>query len=213
MDRQLPRPAPVRVVLYPSPRPSLRVARDNSRGWRAAPERGSVTRRPRPGSGKSNPSPIAVHPTEPMSIRRLPSTLGLLLALAAVSGGCRQSGTEPLALSSLLKGNQPIFVTRTQEPSAYFDALAVGIIAPDSAGCLRIAGGPTVIWPRGYRLELGVRGAEILDAAGRSVGVLGTSFRLGGGESSTLDYVALSEADREVVQAKCPGLYWIAAPR
>ena len=148
-----------------------------------------------------------------MSIRRLPSTLGLMLALATASGGCRQSATEPVALSSLLKGNQPIFVTRTQEPSAYYDALASGIIAPDSAGCLRIAGGPTVIWPRGYRLELGGRGAEILNAAGRPVGVLGTSFRLGGGEASTLDYVALSQADRELLLAKCPGLYWITAPQ
>ena len=148
-----------------------------------------------------------------MSIGRLPSALGLMLALAATFGGCRQSGTEPAALSSLLKGSQLIFVTRTQEPTAYFDALASGIVAPDSAGCLRIAGGPTVIWPRGYRLELGTRGAEIIDASGRPVGVLGTGFRLGGGESSTLDYVALSESDREVLLAKCPGLYWIASPQ
>ena len=138
-----------------------------------------------------------------------------MLALAAAAGGCRNSATEPGALSSVLAVNEIRFVTRTQEPAAYFDALALGIIAPDSSGCLRIAdaGGPSVIWPRGYRLELGARGAEIIDFAGRPVGRLGTSFRLGGGELSTLDHVALSEADREVLQAKCPGLYWIASPQ
>ena len=138
-----------------------------------------------------------------------------MLTLAAASAGCQQSATEPIALSSLLKGNQLIFVTRAQEPAAYFDALASGIIAPDSAGCLRIAGadGPTVIWPRGYRLELVSSGAEIIDAAGHQVGVLRTRFRLGGGELSTLDQVALSDADREVLQAKCPGRYWLASPQ
>ena len=144
--------------------------------------------------------------------RLIPSTLCGALALSLLAG-CKDPAQPGDSLYSAGQSRSVVFVARTDEPPGYYDALFSGVITIDGAGCLRMGGleRHTPIWPRGYRLDIS-SGAGVVRAGNDSiVGVIGGHFRLGGGESQTLEWVTLSPADRDRLTSNCPGRYWIVA--
>jgi hypothetical protein len=51
---------------------------------------------------------------------------------------------------------------------------------------------------------------RVRDAAGREIGQVGGSFRLGGGEVQSLhEGIGVSAADRQRAATHCPGRYWV----
>jgi hypothetical protein len=131
--------------------------------------------------------------------------------LAAVAfTACSASENDPAALS--VNGGEPLFFTQNVIPSAVMEALFQGRIVADEAGCLRLQPGDrvTVVWPMGFTLERASGTFLVRDAGGRSVGLIGDTFRLGGGEVPYLHQgIGLSAADRERAMSRCPGIFWI----
>jgi hypothetical protein len=136
--------------------------------------------------------------------------LALLLALAA--SACE---SLPLGDPDLSTGDesQALFFTQEEPQGAMMDALFEGRIALDAEGCLRaetLGVHPTVIWPAGYVLHADGGGLRVKDANGDVVGRVGESFHIGGGFGN-LDYAGISEAERQLAAARCPGEIWIAS--
>ena len=133
---------------------------------------------------------------------------GALVAAGLFLAAC-SAWTEPAASRS---SGELVVLSRAEEPSAFMDALFVGKVSADSRGCLRLDDPDqhTVIWPRGF--DVVQRGASwvVVDAAGRDVGTLGGSFRLGGGEVTQVPADMLSPADAQLAAETCPGRYWLA---
>lgn len=129
------------------------------------------------------------------------------LVAMLIATACIASGGDEVDLLNVSGGDDVVFLVQRVQPTAVMEALFEGRVAPDSAGCLRLAGPDpaTVVWPYGARLD----GTTVRDAAGRTIGRLGGPFRLGGGEVSELHTgMALSAAERAAA-ARCPGRFWI----
>lgn len=116
------------------------------------------------------------------------------------------------SLVGLSAGAEVRFFTQSQVSEAVMDALFEGRVVADEEGCLRLDGpdAQTVIWPKGWALAT-VEGTRVVrDAAGREVGRIEGTFRLGGGEVPVLhDGIPMDAADREEAEEACPGRYWI----
>lgn len=105
-----------------------------------------------------------------------------------------------------------VFMTQRIDPSVGMEALFVGALAIDEAGCMRLMApdAPAVVWPRDYRLDAVPGGGLIRDAAGATVGLLGSDFALAGGEVPELHSgMGFTQADRDAATQWCPGTYWI----
>jgi hypothetical protein len=108
--------------------------------------------------------------------------------------------------------NDVIFLAQNVAAAAVMEALFEGRVINDPAGCLRLdsVDDATVVWPKGFSLVQQGGEYRIRDAGLRDVGRIGGVFRFGGGEVPYLhDGIALSVADRELGQTRCPGKFWI----
>lgn len=104
-----------------------------------------------------------------------------------------------------------VFIRQNETPTAVMEALFEGRVIADAAGCLRFDSPDpaTVVWPKDFTMVRS--GSEMLvrDPVGREIGRVGGTFRLGGGEVSSLQGAAMSAADRQRADTRCPGRYWI----
>jgi hypothetical protein len=99
------------------------------------------------------------------------------------------------------------------------EALVVGRLVADGAGCLRLRGGTgdgTVpLWMRGWELKTGGGSPRVLDDEGRTVGRVGGKVALGGSgfTKGMLEDDALVDGRttaRELLE-RCPGDYWLVS--
>ncbi|HSK18784.1 MAG TPA: hypothetical protein VK912_06570 [Longimicrobiales bacterium] len=104
-----------------------------------------------------------------------------------------------------------VFVRQNATPTAVMEALFEGRVVADAAGCLRFDSPDpaTVVWPNGFTMVQSGDEMVVRDATGREIGRVGGTFRLGGGEVTSLQGAAMSAADRQRAQTHCPGRYWI----
>ena len=92
------------------------------------------------------------------------------------------------------------------------DALFQGRVVEDSSGCIRLQppSGATVVWPKGFSLEMTAEGARVQDQNGLEVGLIGSTFRFGGGEVPFLHGgLGFQPAEVALIQSRCPGRFWI----
>lgn len=140
------------------------------------------------------------------------ATLGSAFLLFG-AGGCSQTadgGPSELLGSSLIQ--DVVFLTQNVEPEAVMDALFEGDVVLDDVGCLRLDAPDrhTVVWPVGFSLEVDGDDLTVRDAEGRTVGSIGGTFRLGGGEVERLhEGIAMAPSDKTKAEERCPGRYWI----
>ena len=102
----------------------------------------------------------------------------------------------------------PLFLTQATVPTETMQALFVGRIVIDSAGCVRAdaVDNATIVWPKGFSLADG----RVQDATGRPIGTIGGEFRLGGGEIDVLPMnIAGDAALRARVLELCPGKFFL----
>mgnify|MGYP001053328658 CR=1 FL=1 len=135
---------------------------------------------------------------------------GALLAL--LLGGCAESATAPADYALVSLDGGAYFIRQPEKPGAVMEALFLGQVVKDEAGCLRLQSpaDATVVWP--YRSSLGARddGLWVVDAAGKEIGRIGGAFRFGGGEVPFLhEGLGFHEPERSAIHARCPGRYWI----
>lgn len=140
--------------------------------------------------------------------------VALTAVVAVVAVACHPSPVAPLGDDGLQAHDRAGVVLLTQNviQDATMDALYEGPVVADDAGCLRLGGsdGPTAVWPQGYTAQSALGDAWIRDASGTTVGQVGGSFSLGGGEVPELsDAMGFTQADRDLAEDHCPGLYWI----
>lgn len=104
-----------------------------------------------------------------------------------------------------------VFIRQNETPTAVMEALFEGRVVADAAGCLRFDSPDpaTVVWPNGFIMVASGEEMLVRDAAGRDIGRVGGTFRLGGGEVSSLQGAPMSAADRQRADTLCPGRYWI----
>ncbi len=104
-----------------------------------------------------------------------------------------------------------VFVRQNETPTVVMEALFEGRVVADAAGCLRFDSSDTatVVWPNGFIMVASGEEMLVRDAAGRDIGRVGGTFRLGGGEVSSLQGTPMSAADRQSADTHCPGRYWI----
>lgn len=144
-------------------------------------------------------------------VRHTPIVALMLALVVAGSGACSQDSA-----ASLLSVNAVdlVFLTQSERPEAFMDALFTGRVIVDDAKCTRLddAGRATVIWPVGYSVSGENGNLRVLDGGGRDVGRLGGTFRIGGGEVPLLNTrLPISYMDRARAAESCPGIYWIAS--
>lgn len=124
----------------------------------------------------------------------------VILMLLAVIAGC-SSGSTVLDERQAIADNV-VFLTLSETPDAFMEALFEGYVVLDEAGCLRLApsspddaatpspalDGPTVIWPDGFEIRLTIEGLEIWDSTpdGTFSGRVGDRLSLPGGEVASL---------------------------
>lgn len=135
---------------------------------------------------------------------------GLILAGAVT--GCSRGSVGPADYSLIGDGAGTYFLTQPVASTEVMDALYQGMVLKDEAGCLRLRepDAATVVWPFGFTLD--VRGSQewVVDAAGRDGGVIGGTFRFGGGEVPFLHKgLGFTPAAIAQIHAKCPGRFWI----
>lgn len=140
------------------------------------------------------------------------STAAALIAAFAIAA-CAPSGDEgPVSFVRTGNGQETVFLTQNVVPVAVMDALFEGRVVRDEAGCLRLDSPDpaTVVWPKGFTLEVAGETLRVRDAAGGVLGRIGEAFRLGGGEVPSLHPgIGMSEADRARAENTCPGRFWI----
>ena len=142
----------------------------------------------------------------------------LSLALAGACSSLTDAGSMELIRADRLEaraGAGIIFLSMRIAPEVHMDALFQGAVLRDGDGCLRLdtPERPTVVWPKDYGFEVTAGRILILDDGGDPVGRVGEGFRLGGGEVPSLhEGLAFTQADRDLAEAQCPGIYWIVAP-
>lgn len=135
-----------------------------------------------------------------------------LLASTALLAACSPAGDDGLEPVPLGNATGVIVITQNVVPGLTMEALFQGRVVLDGAGCLRLDSPDpaTVVWPKGFTVVADGDTLRVRDAAGREVGHVGGTFRLGGGELGSLHAgVPVSAADRERAHASCPGGYWI----
>jgi hypothetical protein len=137
--------------------------------------------------------------------------LAVLLPLVAACGG--DSGPEP-NLTGSENPEATVFLTESELPAGYMDALFQGRVVRDEQGCLRLesAQPATVIWPVGSTLESRDGALYVKDGAGRELAKIGAVASFGGGYVPSAEYASLSARDRSLAQTRCPGQYWLAGP-
>jgi hypothetical protein len=126
--------------------------------------------------------------------------------LAACSTGENDDPFDPLLFQAR---TGVIFVAQNVVPVAVMEALFEGRVIADAAGCLRFDSPDpaTIVWPKGFTISESAGTMIVRNDAGRQIGQIGGSFRLGGGELSLVQDV--SDADRQRLESSCPGRYWI----
>jgi hypothetical protein len=124
---------------------------------------------------------------------------------AACSSPTQQSASSVVDVAG---EGSVLFVAQNAIPNSFMDALFVGRVVADGDGCLRLDGPDpaTVVWP--FRFSLDGQG-RVLDSLGVEIGRIGESFSLGGGEVVLHDGIAMSQADKQLAEASCPGRFWI----
>lgn len=143
--------------------------------------------------------------------------LALLVMPAGACASPTESGAAQLFTADMIEARiepEVVFLRMRTNPTVTMDALFVGAVVVDDNGCLRLDSPDrhTVVWPRGYDFTTAGGTIRILDAQGDVVGRVGESFRLGGGEVTSLrDEMGFTAADRALAATHCPGRYWIAA--
>lgn len=142
----------------------------------------------------------------------------LTLTLAGCDGATGPSGpyVEAADHVPVTHADALLFLTQDAVPAATMDALFHGTVSMDEEGCLRLATegdyAVTAVWPHGYGVEREDGAVIITDADGHTVGELGGSFSLAGGQvDQLLESLGFTDADRELAAARCPGKYWIVA--
>lgn len=133
-----------------------------------------------------------------------------LSVIALILAGCAPWGDHQNVAA--IDESDVVFLVQEVAPNAIMDALYVGEVSVDDAGCLRLAAPDyhTVVWPLGFTLEESGDALRVLDGAGAEAGRIGGTFRLGGGEVVVLhEGVGLSAAARANATALCPGRFWI----
>lgn len=143
---------------------------------------------------------------------RIRPAVPLALVLALGASAC---DSLPLGGPDLSTGDeaQALFFTQEAPQDVVMQALFQGRVSLDAEGCLRaesLGEQPTVIWPAGYVLEAHGGGLRVKNGDGDVIGRVGGSFRFGGGIGN-LDYAGISEAERQLAAARCPGDIWIAS--
>jgi hypothetical protein len=127
-------------------------------------------------------------------------------------GACE---SDPTGLPARVE--QYVFLTQPHDLNAYPDALFEGVVTVDAAGCIRLTGpepdNSTVVWPAGSTIEGATHAPTVRDRHGTVIGVIGGTFRFGGGHTSNLAVIAgLTEAEAGEVLGRCPGNFWLVAP-
>ena len=136
----------------------------------------------------------------------------LPLAVFLTSGGCGGDLAGPADYSLIPQDGETFFLVSPIKPNAVMDALFQGEIAEDSSGCIRLQppSGATVVWPKGFSLDVTSAGARVLDEDGMEVGVIGSTFRFGGGEVPLLhEGLGFPPTKAAQIQSRCPGRFWI----
>lgn len=157
-----------------------------------------------------------------MSITRAMVNLGAA-ALAVALLGCDAYGTEPgpdtIETADFLQvahHDDVLFLSRTTSANDVMDALFMGHVSVDDAGCIRLETesdyGVTAVWPFGYTLDHDGDSVRVLDESGEAVATLGGELELGGGEVPELhDGIGFTDADQQLAHDRCPGYFWIVA--
>jgi len=129
--------------------------------------------------------------------------------VAVLLGACSSSDADPFDAVHFQQLTGVIFVAQNVVPVAVMEALFEGRVIPDAAGCLRFDSPDpaTVVWPKGFSISESAGMMIVRNDAGRQIGRIGGTFRLGGGEVSSVQQV--SAEDRERLETSCPGRYWI----
>ena len=135
------------------------------------------------------------------------------MAATAVLAAACSSPEDVLSFDPLNFQEQTgiVFVRQNETPTAVMEALFEGRVIADAAGCLRFDSPDpaTVVWPKGFTMVRSGNEMLVRGPAGRAIGRVGGTFRLGGGEVSSLEGAAMSAADQQRAATHCPGRYWI----
>lgn len=143
-----------------------------------------------------------------LSLRHLRTVIPFTaVLLAACSSGESDEPFDPLQFQAR---TGVIFVTLNVVQVAVMEALFEGRVITDAAGCLRFDSPDpaTIVWPKGFTISESAGTMIVRDDAGRQIGQIGGSFRLGGGEVSWV-HEDMSATDRDRLVTSCPGKYWI----
>lgn len=139
------------------------------------------------------------------------------VALAVLgTAACSETG-DPLEADLAVAADPNgaiLFLALPERPRAVMEALYVGTVVLDHAGCFRLGSTlgserPTVVWPYGSTLVRRGGDLVVVDEHGVDIGVIGGELRFGGGEVPSLGTGFATEAMRIAAEARCPGRYWI----
>jgi len=138
---------------------------------------------------------------------------GILVLLGVVVlAGCGESATGPEAFAPVTWVDGTLFLAQPRVPNAFMEALFQGAILRDDVGCLRLQrpSRATVIWPHGSYLEEREGEDWVVTESGPTIGPVGSTFRLGGGEVPMLnEAMGFSRAEMRIIEVRCPGRYWV----
>lgn len=126
--------------------------------------------------------------------------------------GCSEDALGPAEYALLGDGPVTYFLAQPLIPNAVMEALYQGKVLKDGEGCLRLQepDAATVVWPFGFTLDAREDQEWVVDATGEEVGVVGGTFRFGGGEVPFLhEGIGFTRSAIAKIQAKCPGRFWI----
>lgn len=142
--------------------------------------------------------------------RCLQKVLPVLAALTLV--GCSDGGPGPASFSRIADESETFFLVQPIVMNAAMEALFLGQVVRDQAGCLRLQppNDATVVWPKDFTLVRRSTGEWVLNESGQDVGAIGQSFRLGGGEVPYLhEGLGFSPDEAKQAHDRCPGRFWI----
>jgi hypothetical protein len=137
----------------------------------------------------------------------------LAITLMAISATACSSTEGVLSFDPVHFQDQTgvVFVRQNVTPDAVMEALFEGRVVMDAAGCLRLDSpdASTIVWPEGFAMTVSSEEMLVHDAGGREIGRVGGTFRLGGGQLTSLQNVGVSAGDRQRAETHCPGIYWV----
>jgi hypothetical protein len=136
-----------------------------------------------------------------------PATLRVLAGVLLAACASDPAGTQDPDDDDIL------FLVQTVVPDVVMDALFVGRVVVDPAGCVRLdsVDDATVVWPKAFALDARDGALRVLNAQQQEAGRIGGTFRLAGGEVPFLHGQSVSAADRARAATRCPGRYWMVA--